>query len=128
MTRTRPQVDTPSKNPVVEEIEVIDPAHALFGRRFAIASVIRHGREPSNVLVRYRENILLRIPLAATTLSTAFAIKTCTKLSLAAVDELVELANACEALCQEDRETSGGKCRKLSGAKSLKTSRQSWRK
>jgi len=61
------------------------------------------------VLVRYRQYMALRIPLAATNLVSAQP-KVSTKLTLAALQELISVAEAEEVLCQPCQpisETSG---------------------
>ena len=48
-SRTKPFHDTPLNNPPQsppEEVEVTDPTHPLFGRRFTVLSISRQPREP----------------------------------------------------------------------------------
>jgi hypothetical protein len=53
---------------------------------------------PGSVMVHYRHEMLLQIPVAATNLISATA-RTRTKLTAAAVKELVTLAHEYEVLC-----------------------------
>jgi hypothetical protein len=88
---------------------VIDPTHPLFGRRFPLISVSSPLHGPGHALVCYREYMTLRIAVASTTLAVSWPV-TSTKLTLAAVKELVTIAEDCEALhafsAQPDLEAS----------------------
>ena len=67
--RTRPFHDAPFHNPpqsLPEEIEVTDPTHPLFRRRFAVVSISRPPHGSGHVLVAYRDGMQLRIPVAST--------------------------------------------------------------
>ena len=94
------QLNTLFKNPDEEnptEIEVIDPTHPLFGHRFPLISVSSPLQGPGNVLVSYREYMTLRLPAPSTTLGGARPVIS-TKLTYAAVKELMTIAEDCEAL------------------------------
>ena len=98
--RTIPQLNTLFNNPEEEnrtEIEVTDPTHPLFGRRFALISVSSPLQGPGSAFVSYREYMVLRLPVASTTLALSRPVLS-TKLTLSAVKELVTLAEDCEAL------------------------------
>ncbi len=98
--RTSLQLNTLFKNPDEDnptEIEVVDPTHPLFGRRFPLISVSSPLHGPGHVLVCYREYMTLRLPVTSTTLAVSRPV-TSTKLTCAAVKELVTIAEDCEAL------------------------------
>jgi hypothetical protein len=101
---TNPQVNTPlndSDQPVpAEEIEVIDPTHPLFGRRFEVLCVHDSPGSPGYVFVSYRGYSALRIELKATDLapSPRRPSSPATKLTSQAVIELAQLADQCEVL------------------------------
>ncbi len=98
--RTIRQLNTLFKNPDEKdptEIEVVDPTHPLFGRRFPLISVSSPLQGPGNVLVSYREYMVLRLPVASTTLASSRPVNS-TKLTYAAVKELLTIAEDCEAL------------------------------
>ena len=98
--RTILQHNTLFKNPDEQEpteIEVTDPTHPLFGRRFPLISVSSPLHGPGNVLVCYREYMVLRLPVTSTTLAASRPVIS-TKLTYAAVKELVTIAEDCEAL------------------------------
>jgi len=98
--RTIRQLNTLFKNPDEKdptEIEVVDPTHPLFGRRFPLISVSSPLHGPGNVLVSYREYMVLRLPVASTTLASSRPVNS-TKLTYAAVKELLTIAEDCEAL------------------------------
>ncbi|MGZ3627271.1 MAG: hypothetical protein ACXVDN_06315 [Ktedonobacteraceae bacterium] len=79
------------------EIEVTDPTHPLFGRRFALISVSAPLHGTGFAFVSYREQMVLRLPVAATTLASSRPVIS-TKLTLDAVTELMTIAEDCEAL------------------------------
>jgi hypothetical protein len=99
--RTILQLSTLFKNPGEEslpDIEVTDPTHPLFGRRFSLVSRSHSPQGPGCVFVRYQQTLILRIPLQATTLASprpAFS----TRLTVASVQEILELAEDCESSC-----------------------------
>ena len=98
--RTIRQLNTLFKNPDEKdptEIEVVDPTHPLFGRRFPLISVSSPLHGPGNVLVSYREYMTLRLPVTSTTLASSRPVNS-TKLTYAAVKELLTIAEDCEAL------------------------------
>ena len=81
------------------EVEVTDPRHPLFGRRFPLLSVSAGPYAQGGVLlVVYRQYMRLRIPLSATDLTPA-DIPQPTKLTLEAVTDLLHLAKDYEVLC-----------------------------
>jgi hypothetical protein len=71
---------------------VIDPTHPLYGRRFPLISLSRSHIGTHNALVSYQKDILIRIPICATSLSADPPHLAKTKLSFDAVSELLELA------------------------------------
>ena len=98
--RTIPQLNTLFNNPNERdrtEIEVNDPTHPLYGRRFPLISVSSPLRGPGSAFVSYREYMVLRLPVAATTLAPSRPVIS-TKLTLSAVKELLTIAEDCEAL------------------------------
>jgi hypothetical protein len=98
--QTIPQLNTLFNNPEEKdrtEIEVSDPTHPLFGRRFPLISVSAPLHGPGSALVSYREYMVLRLPVASTTLAAARPVIS-TKLTLDAVKELMTIAEDCEAL------------------------------
>jgi hypothetical protein len=108
----------------VTEIEVIDPTHPLFGRRFPVRTISAPERGSHQILVAYQEYMTLRIPLAATNLS---APRPClrTKLTRDAITDLITLAEHCEAICPPNPVTSGDVCPQTCNSVSEMTSRLS---
>ena len=90
---TSAHLDTPvrSEDARPEQVTVTDPAHPLYGRRFVLAPVsgVKTGGQ---VLVVFRDDVLLRVPVAATDLSPARPCLPTSKLSLAAIRDLICLA------------------------------------
>ena len=118
--RTIHQLNTLFKNPdttETTEIEVTDPRHPLFGRRFPLISMHSSPHGSIQVLVGYREALVLRIPLAATTLASTQP-SVLTKLTCEAVEELVLLAGECETVCLPIPPPSGGSCLQTSNTPS----------
>jgi hypothetical protein len=86
---------------------VTDPTHPLFGRRFQVLSIARPPGRPGHVLVAYRHGARLRIPVLATTLSSTAPALPRTKLTRAALLDLLSLVKECEATCPNQRSASG---------------------
>ena len=100
--RTILQLSTLFKNPGEEqlpEIEVTDPTHPLFGRRFPLVSQGHSPQETGHAFVRYHQTLILRIPLQATTLASPRPAVS-TRLTVASVQEILELAEDCEISCR----------------------------
>lgn len=98
--RTIPQLNTLFNNPDEKdqtEIEVTDPTHPLFGRRFTVISVSSPLHGPGFAFVAYRDQIVLRLPVASTTLAPSRPVIS-TQLTPDAVQELMTIAEDCEAL------------------------------
>jgi hypothetical protein len=79
------------------EIEVNDPTHPLYRRRFPLISVSSPLHGPGFAFVSYRDNMVLRLPVAATTLAPSRPVIS-TKLTPDAIKELLTIAEDCEAL------------------------------
>lgn len=103
---------------------MIDPTHPLFGREFSVVSITQKTNE-GDVLVRYRDHLLLRIPIAATTLSAMAATSIVAKLNFAVIVDFLAAAKECEAICSAIQKNSGEAFRKKKKGKSSKTSHQS---
>lgn len=116
-----PQLNAPFNNPQtssVTAIEVTDSRHPLFGRRFEIVSPVAPSRHASYVMVLYRDPIRLRIPVSATDLAPP-RHGPVSKLTLAAVTELVTLLEHAEGLCPSPPTPSGTGCHRRSKRPSL---------
>jgi hypothetical protein len=94
-------------DPAPDEIEVTDPAHPLFGRRFTVVSVSHPPQRPGHVLVAYRDFMRLRIPVQATSLATDTGSRLRTQFTRAAFLDLLALLKECEAPCPAHPESSG---------------------
>jgi len=75
----------------VDEIEVTDPTHPLFGRRFAVRSLSRPPGQPGSAYVVYQETMTLRIPLAATDRHCCPRSRTRTKWTSEAIADVLAL-------------------------------------
>ena len=97
------QVNTPFQNPNLEdnpkfEIEITDPTHPLFGRRFELFSVSNPASGEAHAFVRYRDYMRLKIPISATNLEPPpFCLAT--KLSLESLKSMLKLIKDSEELC-----------------------------
>ena len=109
------------------EIEVTDPRHPLFGRRFPLHSRSAPSSGAGHVFVGYRRTMILRLPVDATSLALPRPAPQ-TKLTFEAVTELVTLAGHCEGLCPPDPPMSGptspGPCAPGSATTSPRSSRR----
>src|SRR5438445_12359021 len=66
---TSTHLHTPLNNPPVDdlgEVEVTDPGHPLFGRRFVLLSTRPRPHSVGYLFVAYRDTMVLRIPQSAT--------------------------------------------------------------
>jgi hypothetical protein len=104
-----------------EEIEVTDPTHPLFGRRFRLRSVSSSSRCAGQVWVVYRGHLLLRLPLAATSLAPTRSITGPIKLTATAVQELVAVLQQTPLPCSAHPVNSGADWPPHSSTKSSKT-------
>ena len=84
-----------------------DPTHPLFGRRFRVLSVTHPPGRPGHVLVAYRHGACLRVPVLATDLAPRASALPRTKLTRAALLDLLALMKECEGLCPDPRSASG---------------------
>jgi hypothetical protein len=105
-SETTTQLNTPIHNPKHELgtiIEVTDPTHPLFGRKFPLIS---YSTQPDAqfALVAYQGNMTLRIALEATNLVFAQP-RVSTRLTLAALEDLLSAAE--EVLCPQSPAVSG---------------------
>jgi hypothetical protein len=75
-----------------EQITVTDPAHPLYGRAFLLVSLASAPGPGSCAQVAYRNDIMLKIPIEATSLRPAAPSMPASKLTLHAIQELVRLA------------------------------------
>ena len=90
------------------EVEVTDPTHPLFGRRFALLSTRPRPHSVGYLFVAYRDTMVLRIPQAATSLvMPPPESQLLTKLTSHAITELISLAEQCEVLCPATQLNSG---------------------
>ena len=88
------------------DIEVTDPTHPLFGRRFPLRSSYPQRPQAEQVFVAYQEWMVLRIPRAVTNLLPQ-PPRGSTTLTSHAITELIALAEQCEVLCRTTPEPSG---------------------
>ena len=114
-----------------EEVEVVDPRHPLYGRRYRLISI---GKETTTrgackelfARVHYRFGLTLLLPLGATNLErNGLLCAAPTKLSLDALQDLIALAEESGGTCPSNLERSGAVCRKRSGRRSQKISAKS---
>ena len=107
------------------EVEVVDPVHPLYRRRFQVVSVIHESCSEPMVRVQWRFGLTLQLPLCVTDIGVydePCIIRT--KLSVEALEDLVMLAEASEGACLSSLETSGAHCRPRSGRRLSTTSQQ----
>ena len=95
-----PEADGDGALPVEVEVEVTEPTHPLFGRRFRLIAVTRTLQSGSYARVEYRPGNPLILPLGVTSLSPGLADgRARTKLTPEALAELVAVAGESEAVC-----------------------------
>jgi hypothetical protein len=98
--------------------------HPLYGRRYPFISQSFPPQGEGHVLVKYRQQLTLRIPTWATNLAPMRPTPQ-TKLTLSAVAEFIELAAEHEVLCPTIPQKSGtpypGKSKSKSSTKSRRS-------
>ncbi|CAH2810176.1 MAG: hypothetical protein CBARDCOR_6784, partial [uncultured Caballeronia sp.] len=92
-------LDTPVQLPTErpEQVTVTDPAHPLYGRTFAVVALASTVSAYGQVTVVYRDDILLKIPVAATFLHPTSERSPSSKLSAYSVRELIRVAREIES-------------------------------
>lgn len=108
-------------------MEVTDPTHALFRRRFELLTVSRGSCGTAHVTVRYRGDTHIRLPVHCTSLSDLGKNLIRTKLTVQAAGELLALVKEYE-LCPRRPRKSGATSRPKRGKKSSKNSTASSRR
>ncbi|MCB1803748.1 MAG: hypothetical protein KDJ99_00915, partial [Candidatus Competibacteraceae bacterium] len=127
--QTTLQLNAPFQDPALEppqEIEVTDPTHPLFGQRFTVLSMATTPASAGNIIVSYHNSMRLRIPRTSTSLMGTRQT-TGVKLTLAAVTELVTLANE-HFPCLLHPKSFGSGCRRRASKPSSTNSRPSSRR
>ena len=88
-------------------IEVTDPTHPLFGRRFQVLSMSHPPQGPGHVVVAYRGSLRLRIPVLATNRTPDNAERWRTKFTRDTLLELLALLKEYPAPCADHPGPSG---------------------
>ena len=88
-------------------IEVTDPTHPLYGRRFQVLSISHPPQRPGHVTVAYRGSLRIRIPVQATDRSSDNAPRSRTRFTRDALLELLALLKECPAACADHQGPSG---------------------
>lgn len=84
-----------------------DPTHPLFGRRFRVLSISHRPGSAGHVVVAYRQQMRLRIPLPATNLCTGHTSLPRTKFTSEALLDFLRLVKECEGRCPDHPSESG---------------------
>ena len=80
---------------------------AGIGRRFQVVSISHPPHRPGHVTVAYRDGMRLRIPVGATNLAPSTLALPRSKLTRAALLDLVAALKECEASCPDQTHASG---------------------
>src|SRR6266571_4295394 len=131
-SRTTEHLNIPVNNPSTDdltEVEITDPGHPLFGRRFVLLSTRPRPHSVGYLFVAYRDTMVLRIPQSATNIvSPPPESAPMSKLTLHAITELISLAEQCEVLCPVTPNNSGTASHSRGKPVSAPTSRRSSRR
>jgi hypothetical protein len=105
MAFTSTHLDTPIGvgSERLAQVTVNDPSHPLYGRTFTLFASTGSSIAIGQVLVVYRDDVLLRIPAAATSLCPETLRPAPCKLSIGGVRELVRLAKRSGRAAQRAR-------------------------
>jgi hypothetical protein len=90
-----------------EVIEVTDPTHPLYGRRFQVLSISHPPQRPGHLVVAYRGSSRLRIPVPATDPTPVGPSRPRTRFTRDALLELPALLKECTAACADHQGPSG---------------------
>ena len=82
----------------------------MFGRAFPLISVSRSPEQEAHAFVSYQGHMVLQIPLRSTDLSLLTGKNPCLQLTLASIEELINLAKECEELCPVPLKQFGTNC------------------
>ena len=88
-------------------IEVVDPTHPLFGRRFPVLRICQPPHGPGFVEVVYLEHFRLRLALNVTDRAVPPLALPRTKLTLEAIEQLIALVKECSSSCPGHPASSG---------------------
>ena len=88
-------------------IEVVDPTHPLYGRRFPLLRLCQPCQGAGFVDVLDHASLRLRIPLAATDRAFSPLVRRRSKLTLEAIEQLIALVKECQASCPSPPAASG---------------------
>lgn len=106
-----------------ETVEVVDPRHPLWGRRFRLVSVTGAWASTGYARVELRPGVPMMLPLPVTSLWQATRRSVlATKLTAGALTELIAIAGESEGACPSSLVTSGRACRRPSAGSSPRTS------
>src|SRR5215813_1067928 len=111
------------------DVEVIDPAHPLCGKRFRLISIERTTCPDTWARVEWRFGLTLLLPLHVTNLGPRRERPAAqTKLSIEALEELVAVAEGSEGACPSSLGRSGAICRRRSAGRPSTISPRSCRR
>ena len=120
--RSRGFKSTPTADadvPMPADVEVIDPTHPLYGRRFRLVSITRGTCSDSCARVEWRFGLTLLLSLEVTNLVPRKEQRTMrTRLSIEAMEELVAVAEGSEGVCPSSLGRSGAVYRWRSAGRS----------
>ena len=117
---TKSVLGTPLVGQVLEDVEVTDPSHPLFGQRFKIHSVTGGDTHSARVYVVFRGDHRLMILREATNLSVLEQTGPRAKLSTSVVTEFLALVKEYE-LCRSVPVKSGNASKRRAKKKSSRT-------
>jgi hypothetical protein len=89
-------------------VTVVDPRHPLYGRTFRVAVPHRSPREPRSFEVEHRDGIILRIAAAATDHAYCPVLSTRTRITPAAIRQVLGLLADWRDSCASHPDPSGG--------------------
>jgi hypothetical protein len=98
---------------------VIDPREPLYGKRFELLSVSRGPQDSAVALVRYKDDVRIRLPLRATSLAALAPELPRVTVTRSSVEELLSLVKE-HAQCQCPLQESGRRSKRKTKKKSRK--------
>lgn len=91
----------------METVEITDPRHPLYGRKFKLDSRRKENWQGSiQIFVKDEQGQVMKIPISATSLAERQPILS-SKLTLKAINEFVSLVKQSDLLCPRNRKRYG---------------------
>ncbi len=90
-------------------MDVVDPRHPLYGKRFKVTLIPFRTRDPQFIFVEFVEGMQIRLPFQATNLCSIPLPRVYSRLSRSSLEELTTLLQEFGQPCLKDTNPISGK-------------------